>query len=416
MRLPKYDRAPFSGIAIPPVLLAVVALTVLTQGASLGQGVVGGCRVFPPDNVWNRMIDELPADSNSAAYIASIGTESSIRVDPAIPINVVGPEVPLQALGKITYADQSDTGPVPIPGDPRLEGNGDSHMLVLQTGACRLYELYLAKKAGDTWSAGSTAYFDLNSNRLRPDGWTSTDAAGLPILPGLLRYDEVKSGQIAHALRTTVPHTQHAYLWPARHLASRSEDHSLPPMGLRLRLKRDFDISGFSPDARVVLLALKKYGAFVADNGSPLMFTATPEGWPAELIEELKRVKSDSFEAVDTSEMMLSPNSGRAGPDRSFAQMKIPYSPSITVQLDEAGLFSIVLEGDATLEPFKSAKPGRLKTFQVCQDAKGGHTLSWPTGVHGAMAVGSQAAKCSVQSFVVASDGLYATGPGLTNQ
>ena len=189
-------------------------------------------------------------------------------------------------------------------------------MLVLQTGTCMLFEFYGAKKQDSGWTALSTAFFDLRSNRLRPDGWTSADAAGLPILPGLLRYEEVKGGQIAHALRMTVPHTQRAYIWPARHCASKNQSHSLPPLGLRLRLKRGFDISGFTPDARVVLLALQKYGAFVADNGKALMFTATPGGWPAELIEELKRVTSDSFEAVDTSGMVVSLNSGQAGPDR----------------------------------------------------------------------------------------------------
>jgi hypothetical protein len=289
-------------------------------------------------------------------------------------------------------------------------------MLVLQTGSCRLYELYAAKKQGSGWAAMSTAFFDLRSNSLRPDGWTSTDAAGLAVLPGLLRYEEVKAGQIAHALRLTVPHTQRAYVWPARHFGSKNLNRSLPPMGLRIRIKREFDIGGFSPEARVVLLALQKYGAFVADNGRAFMFTATPDGWPAELIEELKRVTSDSFEAVDTSEMVVNPNSGRAGPERPFLQVAVPYSPRITLHLDTGSVFSIVLAGDAALTPFQGKEPGKLVSLQVCQDGKGGHRLNWPAAVHGAMAVGLEAGKCSAQSFITTADGLYATGPGVVNQ
>jgi hypothetical protein len=190
-------------------------------------------------------------------------------------------------------------------------------MLILQTGVCRLYEIYQAKRQGDWWTASSTAIFDLRSNHLRPDGWTSADAAGLPILPGLLRYEEVKSGQIRHAVRMTVPRSQRAEVWPARHFASSDSNSSLPPMGLRLRLRRDFDISGFSAQARVILVALKKYGAFIADNGSAFFFTAAPDGWPRGLLNELKRVKSDDFEAVDTSSMAIARDSGQAVPQRA---------------------------------------------------------------------------------------------------
>lgn len=402
-------------IGIPHILLAVVALVVAAPSAGLGQPVLGGCRIFPANNVWNRTIDDLPVDANSDGYITSIGREKPLNVDPTVPINVVGPEVTPQSLTKVEWPAESDLGPVPIPENARVEASADAHMLVLQTGSCRLYELYMAKKSGGGWSALNTAFFDLNSNRLRPEGWTSSDAAGLPVMPGLLRYDEVKSGQINHALRTTVPKSQRAFVWPARHLASKNESRLLPPMGLRLRLKKSFDISGFSPDARVVLLALQKYGAFVSDNGKALMFTATPDGWTVELIEELKKVTGDSFEAVDTSEMVLSQNSGRAGPDRTFAHAKVPYSAAMAVGLADAGLFSMVLEGDATLS-ITGAEPGKLVTFQICQDTKGGRRLNWPLSVHGAMAVGQQAGKCSVQSFVAAADGLYATGPGVVNQ
>lgn len=391
-------------------------LATLVPSSALGQAVIGGCQVFPANNVWNRPIDELPVDSHSAEYMAAVGPGVRLSVDPSIPINVVGPEVKSQPLVKLTYVDESDSGQVPIPENPRLEMNGDSHMLVLQTGTCRLYELYLAKKQDDGWTAASAAFFDLRSNRLRPDGWTSTDAAGLPVLPGLLRYEEVKSGQIAHAVRLTVPRSQRAYVWPARHFSSKLPSRLLPPMGLRIRLKREFDTAGFSPEARVVLLALQRYGAFVADNGKAFLFTAVPDGWPTALIEELKRVTSDSFEAVDTSEMVVNSNSGRAGPDRAFQQVAVPYAPRIAVRLDGGSLFSIVLSGDAVLAPFESADSGKVLSFQICQDGKGGHRLSWPAGVHGAMTVGLDAGKCSTQSFVATTEGLYATGPGVANQ
>lgn len=408
-------RIPPRPDVLPLALLAIAALAVGVPAAR-AQAVIGGCPVFPANNVWNRSIDGLPVDSHSAEYMASIGTEGHINIDLSIPLNVVGPEVPPQPLLKVTYAEESDPGPVPIPENPRLEPTADAHMLVLQTGTCRLYELYAAKKQDGGWTAMSTAFFDLRSNRLRPDGWTSTDAAGLPVAPGLLRYEDVKSGQILHALRMTVPHSQKAYIWPARHYASRLLNRSLPPMGLRIRLKRDFDTSGFSPEARVVLLALQKYGALVADNGGAFQFTATPDGWPAALLDELKRVNRDAFEVVDTSEMMMNPNSGRAGPDRPFAQVSVPYAPRITLRLDSGSLFSLVLTGDAALAPFEGMEPGKSVTFQVCQDPRGGHRLSWPASVHGAMTVGPEAGKCSAQSFVEAADGLYATGPGVVNQ
>jgi len=395
---------------------ALFLLAALAPINAVGQGIVGGCQVFPANNVWNRPIDELPVDMHSAEYMAAMGSTVRLIVDPSMPINVVGPEVPPQPLVKLTYTDESDTGPVPIPETPRIEMNGDSHMLVLQTGSCRLYELYFAKKQDSGWAAMSTAFFDLRSNRLRPDGWTSTDAAGLPVMPGLLRYEEVKSGQIAHAVRLTVPHTQRSYVWPARHFASKSQSRSLPPMGLRIRLKREFDTSGYSPEARVVLLALQKYGAFVADNGKTFMFTATPDGWPSELIEELKRVTSDSFEAVDTSEMVVSANSGRAGPDRQFSQITLPYAPRLALRLDGGSLFSVTLKGDASFAPFEGLEPGKVVSFQVCQDSKGGHRLKWPASVHGAMTVGLEAGRCSAQGFIETADGVYATGSGVVNQ
>jgi hypothetical protein len=409
-------RTPKSARGHLPACVAVFMLAGLVPSSSGAQAVIGGCQVLPASNIWNRPIDESPVDPHSAEYLAAIGSAVRLQVDPSIPINVVGPEVAAQPLVKLAEADESDTGPVPIPENPRLESGGDAHMLVLQTGFCRLYELYAAKKQDSGWTAASAAFFDLHSNRLRPDGWTSTDAAGLPVMPGLLRYEEVKSGQIAHALRITVPHSQRAYVWPARHFASKSENHALPPMGLRMRLKREFVIGGFSPEARVVLLALQKYGAFIADNGRPFLLTATPDDWPASLIDELKRVTSNSFEAVDTSEMMVNPNSGRAGSEHQFSQVAVPYKARIALRIEDGNLFSIVLAGDAAVAPLEGAEPGKIVSFQICQDRKGGHRLSWPASVHGAMTVGLEAGKCSAQSFVATAEGLYATGPGVVNQ
>ena len=278
-------------------------------GASLG-----GRRLFPADNPWNRDISREPVDPNSAALVASIGLEKGLHPDfgtvwngapngiPYIVVPGTQPRVPV----KFQYADESDPGPYPIPPDAPIEGGpnakGDRHVLVLDRDNWKLYELWSSVPApdGKSWTAGSGAIFDLNSNKLRPAGWTSADAAGLPVFPGLVRYDEtVGQKAIAHALRFTCVRTRRAYVAPATHFASRRTEANLPPMGMRVRLRANFDTSAFPPQARVILDALKKYGMFLADNGGDWFLSGAPDPhWNDEEINTLRRVKGRDFEVV----------------------------------------------------------------------------------------------------------------------
>jgi hypothetical protein len=275
------------------------------------------CPVFPKSNPWNRRVDRLPVAANSAAVIASIGADTGLHADfgsglwegapIGIPITVVGRHQP-KARVSFEYADESDRGPYPIPRNVKIEGgrssSGDRHALIVDRGTCRLYELYALYPKGRGWRAGSGAIWSLRSNRLRPAGWTSADAAGLPILPGLARYDEARRGVINHALRFTVGRTRRAYVYPARHYASNLTDPDLPPMGLRVRLKASFDIRPFPRQARIVLVALKRYGMLVADNGSSWYITGAPSpGWSNDQLHMLGRVKGSDFEVVDTSKL-----------------------------------------------------------------------------------------------------------------
>jgi hypothetical protein len=258
-------------------------------------------------------VDGLPVAKDSAALVASIGLDGPLHADfgsglwagrpIGIPVTVVsGRQAKVRV--RFEYADESDRGPYPIPAHPRIEGGSDRHVLLVDRDACRLYELFAAERRGGAWSAGSGAIWSLRSNRLRPAGWTSADAAGLPILPGLARYDEVARGAIRHALRFTAERTRRAYVYPARHFASDSSDPALPPMGLRVRLKASFDTSSFPRQARVVLEALKRYGMILADNGSPWFVSGAPDGrWSNEQLHTLGRVTGADFEAVDTSSL-----------------------------------------------------------------------------------------------------------------
>ena len=271
---------------------------------------IQGCPVFPADNAWNRDVSGDPVDPSSDAYIRSMngGTaflHPDFGSDPAYGIpwtNVPGsqPKVPMT----FDYADESDPGPYPFPPDAPVEAGGDAHVIVLDRDACRLYETFDSRRVGAGWHCGSGAAFDLRSNTLRPDGWTSADAAGLPILPGLVRRDEVLSGAIRHALRFTVRRTQRAYVHPATHFASDSADPSLPPMGLRVRLKASYDVSRFSGGSLVILSALKRYGMFVADNGSDWFITGeTNTAWDDADLERLKAVPSSVFEVVQLGQI-----------------------------------------------------------------------------------------------------------------
>jgi S-layer homology domain len=264
------------------------------------------CPLFPASNVWNRRVDALPVAPNSAALVATIGIDRPLHPDfgeylgYGIPVNVVGPSTPRSRV-TFDYADESDPGPYPIPPNPRIEGGSDRHLIMWDLTACRLYELFAAERTSGGWHAGSGAIWDLRANALRPDGWTSADAAGLPILPGLVRYEEVAAGAINHTIRFTAPETRSAHIYPARHHAGVGTSTSLPPMGLRVRLKADFDISGFSPRMRVILVAMQRYGMILADNGSPWYFTGTSDArWDDEELNELKSLRGSDFEAVDT--------------------------------------------------------------------------------------------------------------------
>jgi hypothetical protein len=299
-------------------LLPLVCLAVLLSGSSaeaLRMPAAPRCTVFPKSNPWNRRVERLPVAVNSAEIIRSIGAERALHPDfgsglwegapIGIPITVVGRRTPKSQV-PFEYADESDRGPYPIPRGVPIEGgyrsDGDRHALIVDRDACKLYELYALYPRGRGWRAGSGAIWSLRSNRLRPAGWTSADAAGLPILPGLARYDEVRRGVIDHALRFTVRRTRRAYVYPARHFASNSDDPSLPPMGLRVRLKASFDLSGYPRQARVVLTALKRYGMLVADNGSDWYITGSPNpAWRNDDLRTLGRVKGSEFEVVDTS-------------------------------------------------------------------------------------------------------------------
>ncbi len=297
-----------SPTAAPPT---PTATSTPTSGAA---PVIGGCQVFPSSNAWNQDVSGLPVHANSANYmarIAALGGNQKLHADfgsnPAygIPYVIVPSTQPMVPITFTAYGDESDPGPYPIPANAPIEGGasstGDRHVLVLQQGTCKLYELYRAFPNGAGWNADSGAKWDLVTGALRPAGWTSADAAGLPILPGLVRYDEVKSGKITHALRFTVSQTQRGYILPATHWASSSTDPNLLPMGARLRLRADFDLSGYTGDARVILEALKKYGMIVADNGSNYFITgATDSRWNDTDLNQLKTVPGSAFEVVDT--------------------------------------------------------------------------------------------------------------------
>lgn len=274
------------------------------------------CRVLPAGNPWNTRVDALPVAPGSATTIGAMEPGTGFHADFGSGRYAGGPiGIPLTVVSKgqkrvpvrFTYAGESDRGPYPIPRGAKIEGGaratGDRHVLVLDRSRCRLYELYDAHPVagGRSWRAVSGAVFDLRSNRLRHAGWTSADAAGLPILPGLARYEEVRRGAIDHALRFTVPRTRKAYVSPARHQSGTSDDPALPPMGLRLRLKAGVDLSGLGPQARIVARALQRYGGMLADNGTAWSFSGSPDPrWNDEDLHTLDRLTGSDFEVVDT--------------------------------------------------------------------------------------------------------------------
>jgi len=261
-----------------------------------------GCAIFPADNPWNQRVDQLPVSKSSAAYVKSMGPSEALHADFTIPYTTVGASqrrVPVSFY----YRRESDRGPYPIPPNAPVEPGVDRHVIVLERDRCRLYELYKARRlaGGRRWRAGAGATWSLRSNRLRPRGFTSADAAGLPILPGLARYDEVQAGEIDHAIRFTAEEPRDSYVYPARHSDGSSESRKLPPMGARVRLKASFDVSRFPPQAQVILRALQRYGMILADTGAPWFISGAPSpGWNDDDIAALEKVKGSDFEVVDT--------------------------------------------------------------------------------------------------------------------
>lgn len=263
--------------------------------------------MFPPSNPWNENVSKLPVNPNSAAYIASIdSTKQFLHPDfgsnptYGIPYTVVPKSQPFVPITFDAYGDESNPGPYPVPLNAPVESGSDRHVLVVDSGNCHLYEMYDAQQVGSGWECASGAVFNLNSNALRPEGWTSADAAGLPILPGLALYSEVAAGVINHALRFTVQDSQNGWISPATHEAG-SANPALPPMGLRLRLKASFSLAGFHGEALVILTALKTYGMIVADNGSSWYISGnTDSRWNDNDLNQLKTVPGNAFEAVST--------------------------------------------------------------------------------------------------------------------
>jgi hypothetical protein len=295
------------------LLVVLVCLACTASAAALRVPAAPKCPVFPANNAWNERVDQLPVAADSSQIIASIGLSTGLHPDfgsglwdggpIGIPYDVVSKATPKSKV-RFEYADESDKGPYPIPRSVHIEAGSDRHALLVDKSSCKLYELYALHRTASGWTAGSGAIWSLTSNKLRPATWTSADAAGLPIFPGLARYDEVARGVINHALRFTVERTRNTFVYPARHQASSSSDPSLPPMGLRVRLKASVDISGFPKQARVVLQALKTYGMIVADNGSNWYISGAPNPkWNNDDLHTLGRITGSMFEVVDTSSL-----------------------------------------------------------------------------------------------------------------
>lgn len=354
-------------LAVATGTVAAVVLTALSVGVAAAAPIVSGadtigvssasqpsarragllpgtkCSVFPATSVWHSDVSALPTHLRSSAWMAASGAvgrnlhpdfgpaygEQSVPY--GIPITVVNanrattrmmrraPRTGKKPGAKVTfdYADESDQVRYPLSRKTKIEGgwdaDGDRHAIVVDARACKLYETYDTRLTGGRWTAGSGAVWSLRSNALRPADWTSADAAGLAILPGLLRLDEVQAGNVDHAIRFTLPATQKAYIWPARHQAGQTASMDTPPMGARFRMRSDFDASGYSANARVILAAMKRHGLILADNGSGWFFQGTAdEGWPDSLISELKTIPANSFEAIDGSSLQVDPNSGVA--------------------------------------------------------------------------------------------------------
>jgi len=308
---------------VPTVLVATLVMVAGAASSAVSPRPVAGttCKVFPADNWWHADVSHLPVHPRSAAWLAHMSTGRDLHPDfgPSygdgpnygIPITVVGGSHQ-KVWVRFDYASESDHVRYPLGADTRLEGGGDRHAIIVDKSTCRLYETWATRHTSSGWRAGSGATWSLGSNKLRPDGWTSADAAGLPILPGLLRWNEVKAGRVDHAIRFTTDRTARAHLWPARHDAGSGGIASYPPMGARFRLKASWSAAGLGPYARVVVKAMKTYGLVLADNGSPWYFQGERNAqWPEGLIEDLKTIPASAFVAVDTSGLRVNPDSAQ---------------------------------------------------------------------------------------------------------
>jgi len=274
--------------------------------------ILAALQVFPPDNPWNEDISNRPVHRNSKNLIASVGALKNLAYNLDMAFILVPPDQKRVAVKLTAYSDESDPGPYPVPNKAPIEGwplggqsletiqrhgEGDRHMLVVDPVKMTLFEFYSARKTDTGWTALQASVFDLKSNRLRPDGWTSSDAAGLPIFPSVIRFDELERGMVEHAMRFTIRNSRRAYVYPATHFASQKTDVNLPRMGERFRLRQDFDISGFSPHTQAILKGLKKYGMFVADNGGDWRISVAPDA-RIKGLDELRRVKGKDFEVI----------------------------------------------------------------------------------------------------------------------
>jgi hypothetical protein len=325
MRRGAKRRWPVVVIALAGVCVASVAAaapTTIVGGATATKPAVrlappgphlGGCPMFPAGNAWNQEIASAPLHPLSSQIINHIQAIGATSLHPdfgenqtyGIPFVVVPSTQPLVPIVYDAYGDESDPGPFPVPLDAPVEAGSDGHVLVLQQQSCQLFELYVGRRSGAGWVAQSGARFDLLTGALRPLGWTSADAAGLPILPGLVRFDEVASGVIDHAIRVTFSQTQRGFILPATHFASSNTDPTLPAMGMRLRLRADFDVATLTGQARVIATAMKRYGFIVADNGSNWFFQGAPDpGWNDRELNQLKAIPGTAFEVVDTGPVL----------------------------------------------------------------------------------------------------------------
>ena len=337
---------------------------------------VGACTVLPADSIWNTPVDQLPLASNSATYVNTIGAGTGLKADfgsglwDGGPIGIPFLTVPgaqTKYPASFLYADESDAGPYAVPLSAPIEGGsastGDRHAIAIDTDHCILYELYRAFPQSASWQADSGAIYNLLSNVLRPSTWTSADAAGLPIFPGLVRYDEVAAGEINHAIRLTVPRTRRAFIWPARHYASSLTDLSYPAMGQRFRLRASFDISSFSAQNQVILKALKKYGMMIADNGSAWYISGAPdERWNNSMLADLRRVVGLDFEAVDVSSLMIDPSSGQAR-QTSVSVAVSPTTASVFQGQRQSFTASVTNSTDQSVNWFVNGSPGGSATI-----------------------------------------------------